>query len=153
MHKLLKVSIGIAGLAALSFVLPAVAQSTIESTIESLRGPIPITDTPPVQDIRKQNTSSGRFARAYRQQPPLIPHRIDKYQVDLNANQCMRCHDWPFSVEEGATKISETHYFDRNGVALDRVAGTRWFCTQCHVPQTDTRPLVPNTFKSSIEVK
>lgn len=149
MHKMLTVLIGIAVLAALSLVLPAVAQSTIES----LRGPTPLTDTPPVQDIHKQNTSSGRFARAYRQQPPLIPHRVDKYQIDLNANQCMRCHDWPFHVEEGATKISETHYFDRNGVALDRVAGTRWFCTQCHVPQTDSRALVPSTFKSSTEVK
>lgn len=149
MRKILTASIGIAGLAALSLAFPAVAQSALES----LRGPVALTDTAPAPDIRKQNTSSGRFARAYRQQPPLIPHRVDKYQVDLNANQCMRCHDWPFHVEEGATKISETHYFDRSGVALDRVSGTRWFCNQCHVPQADARPLVPNTFKSATEVE
>jgi cytochrome c-type protein NapB len=149
--KTLRISIAIIGLAALALALalPAVAQSTLES----LRGPVAIPDTAPAQDIRKQNTSSGRFDRAYRQQPPLIPHRVDKYQIDLNANQCMRCHDWPFHVEEGATKISETHYFDRNGVALDQVSGTRWFCTQCHVPQADARPLVPSTFKSATEVE
>ena len=42
--------------------------------------------------------------------------------------------------------MSETHYVNRNGVALEHVARTRWFCTQCHVPQTDAPALVGNTF-------
>ncbi len=53
----------------------------------------------------------------------------------------------------GAPKVSETHYLDRNGVALDQVARSRWFCKQCHVPQADARPLVDNTFKSAAEVE
>jgi cytochrome c-type protein NapB len=40
----------------------------------------------------------------------------------------------------------------REGAALDVVARTRWFCTQCHVPQVRTRALVPNTFKSPAEI-
>ncbi len=104
-------------------------------------------------EIKKQNTRAGRFQRAYRQQPPLIPHRIDQYEIDLKVNKCLRCHDWPYNVEEGAPKISETHYVDRTGAALDKVAGTRWFCTQCHVPQASTRPLLRNTFKSAVDVK
>jgi cytochrome c-type protein NapB len=29
---------------------------------------------------------------------------------------------------------------------LADVSRRRYFCTQCHVSQTDTRPLVPSTF-------
>ncbi|MGI9384006.1 MAG: nitrate reductase cytochrome c-type subunit [Methyloligellaceae bacterium] len=113
---------------------------SIEATIEA-------------PEVRKLNTKSGRFQRAYRQQPPLIPHRIDQYEIDLKVNKCLRCHDWPYNVDEGAPKISETHYIDRSGAALDKVASTRWFCTQCHVPQANARPLVRNTFRSAVDVK
>lgn len=103
-------------------------------------------------EVKKQNTTR-RFQRAYRQQPPLVPHRIDQYQIDLNVNKCLRCHDWPYNVDEGAPKISETHYVDRTGAALDKVSSTRWFCTQCHVPQANARPLVGNTFRSAVDAK
>ena len=36
---------------------------------------------------------------------------------------------------------------NRDGVALDQVSRARWFCTQCHVPQEDTKPLVQNIFQ------
>jgi len=114
--------------------------------VRSLRGVTGIEDTgnaPEVYNIEE----SRRVERNYRQQPPLIPHRIDKYQIDIKVNQCLRCHDWPGSAEAGAPKISETHYVDRDGVALDQVARTRWFCNQCHVPQHNAPPLVRNTFE------
>jgi len=116
----------------------------------SLRGDVELDQTGHVHELRDQNVGQ-RFQRAYRQQPPLIPHRIVKYQINLKVNQCLRCHDWPYNVEEGAPKVSETHYISRTGVALDRVAATRWFCTQCHVPQMRARALVPNTFKSAVD--
>lgn len=119
----------------------------------SLRGETPIADSAPADPVRRQNTSAGRLNRAYRQQPPLIPHNVEKYQLNLKVNQCMHCHDWPNNIEEGAPKISETHYTDRNGVALDHVAKTRWFCTQCHVPQANARPLVRNDFKASVNIQ
>jgi cytochrome c-type protein NapB len=109
------------------------------------------TSQPP--ELGKPATADGGLARAYRQQPPLIPHEIEGYEIDLKANQCLGCHDWPNNAGVGAPKVSETHYLDRNGVALDQVARSRWFCTQCHVPQADARPLVDNTFKSAAEVE
>ena len=112
----------------------------------SLRGDKAIDDANDINEIHSVDQSGPR-TKAYRQQPPLIPHRIDKYQIDLKVNQCMRCHDWPNNVAEGATKISETHYKDRDGNALDHVYSGRWFCTQCHVPQTEKSPIVPNTFE------
>ena len=150
MHKALICLIFAGALTALGHPPPALAQS---DDLNSLRGPATLPETGVAPEVRRQNTDSGRFTRAYRQQPPMIPHKIDAYEIDLKVNQCMRCHDWPFNVEEGAPKISETHYFDRDGVALDRVAGTRWFCTQCHVPQVNARPLVDNSFRSAVEVK
>ena len=127
---------------------PIYAQS---SGVQSLRGENSIPETPEVNDVKKQNTS-GRFTKAYRQQPPMIPHRMEKYQINLKVNQCLRCHDWPYNVQEGAPKVSETHYTNRDGVALDRVTKSRWFCTQCHVPQVQARPLVKNEFKPSHDV-
>lgn len=98
---------------------------------------------PPLHQIDE----SGNQARAYRQQPPLIPHKVDKYQVDLKVNQCLRCHGWPYNDQFKAPKVSETHYVDRAGNRTDDVARTRWFCNQCHVPQTDAKPLVENLFQ------
>ena len=134
-------------LAAVTLPLGAGAQ---ETEIQSLRGETAIDEDNAAPDIKRQAVDD-RFARAYRQQPPLIPHKIDKYQVNLKVNQCLRCHDWPYNVDEGAPKVSETHYVDRNGVSLDKVTSSRWFCTQCHVPQFKARALVPNTFRSAFE--
>ena len=140
------------GLALVFVALGSTGAFSQDGGVQSLRGTPQISEPGPSPEIKKQATNQ-RFGRAYRQQPPLIPHKIEKYQINLKVNQCMRCHDWPYSVEEGAPKISETHYIDRSGVALDKVAKTRWFCTQCHVPQVYTRPLVPNRFKSAFETK
>lgn len=80
-------------------------------------------------------------------QPPLIPHKIRGYELSTNANKCLSCHSFKNSVESGATKISVTHYATREGAVLSDVSPRRYFCLQCHVVQTDTRPLIGNYFK------
>jgi cytochrome c-type protein NapB len=133
---------------------PATAARAQDSgEVKSLRGEAGILEALPPPGVERQNTTRGQLGRAYRQQPPLIPHRIAGYQITTKVNKCMSCHDWPNSVKEGAPKISETHYVDRNGIALDRVARTRWFCSQCHVPQANTRALIENDFKSAADVE
>lgn len=101
----------------------------------------------------KQSTPARGFGRSYRQQPPLIPHKVSNYQITTSNNACMGCHDWPGHVEAKAPKVSETHYVDRQGARLDQIAGTRYFCMQCHVPQQDAEPLVENTFENAAEIK
>ncbi|MGR3714640.1 MAG: nitrate reductase cytochrome c-type subunit [Shimia sp.] len=101
-----------------------------------------------IDEVQKQDTA-GRFGRNYRQQPPLVPHSIAQYQIDLNANQCLACHDWTNAGDRGAPTLSMTHYQDRDGHQLDEVAGTRWFCVQCHVPQVNAPALVDNKFEPS----
>lgn len=123
----------------------AFAQSAT-APVQTLRG-ASVEDQPAVDDVFRLDEK--RFARAYRQQPPLIPHSIDQYQVDLKANRCLSCHDWTTAGERDAPTLSMTHYLDRDGNQLDHVAGTRWFCNQCHVPQADAPALIENTFQSS----
>lgn len=124
----------------------AAVPAAVAADVVSLRGTVEIDELDAKPELYGV-TEGKAFGRAYRQQPPLIPHRIDKYEVDLKTNQCLSCHDWPFNTEFGAPKVSETHYVDRAGNRLDNVARTRWFCIQCHVPQMDAPELVNNTFE------
>lgn len=119
----------------------AVAQS-----LQSLRGAD--VDEPVALDSVHRSIE-GRMQRNYRQQPPLIPHSVQQYQIDLRTNQCLSCHDWTKAGERNAPTLSMTHYLDRDGNELDHVAGTRYFCNQCHVPQADAPALVDNVFKPS----
>jgi len=84
--------------------------------------------------------------RDYLQQPPLIPHQIDGYIVNLKHNKCLSCHSWQNYKNHNATKISQTHFESRDGGISSNVSARRYFCQQCHVPQVDARPLVENTF-------
>lgn len=135
----------IVGTTMLAFAGFAIAQSA-GGEVQTLRGG-EIDEQVALPGNYKQDEK--RFTRSYRQQPPLVPHAIDQYQIDLKANRCLSCHDWTTAGERNAPTLSMTHYLDRSGNQLDHVAGTRWFCNQCHVPQADAPALVDNTFTSS----
>ncbi|MEG2469599.1 MAG: nitrate reductase cytochrome c-type subunit, partial [Comamonas sp.] len=49
----------------------------------------------------------------------------------------------------GAPRISPTHFMDANGKVLGEVAPRRYFCLQCHVPQSDAPPIVGNSFQAA----
>ena len=42
--------------------------------------------------------------------------------------------------------VSITHFMDRDNQFLAAVSPRRYFCTQCHVPQKEVKPLVDNDF-------
>ena len=94
---------------------------------------------------RVQNMDVKR-ERAYPMQPPTIPHAIDGYQVDKNSNRCMLCHARANAEKFQAPPVSVTHYMDRDDQFLASISARRYFCNQCHVVQTDARPLVENGF-------
>ena len=85
--------------------------------------------------------------REYVQQPPLIPHSIKGYSITQDFNKCLDCHSWTRYKEFGATKVSQTHFRDRDGKELANVSPRRYFCLQCHVVQFDAKPLVNNEFR------
>jgi nitrate reductase (cytochrome), electron transfer subunit len=115
-------------------------------TVRSLRGVS--VDAPEPKTEAPHNRADGPpIARDYVQQPPLIPHKIDGYEISKNFNKCMDCHSWSRYQEFNATKVSLTHFKDREGGELSNISPRRYFCTQCHIPQSDAKPLVENTFK------
>lgn len=104
----------------------------------------PPLDRPVVDDVRRM--------RNYPEQPPIIPHSIDGYQLTVNTNRCMDCHKREFTEGSGAPMISITHFQDRDGQVLSDVTPRRYFCTACHVQQTDARALVPNLFQDANDI-
>lgn len=139
-------------LAGLALTLAAGMAFAQSQSIVSLRGAVEITETNQTPVAHAQAKPATGFGRAYRQQPPLIPHRIEGYQVNRAFNKCLSCHGWPQYARFGAPKVSETHYETRDGSDLDEVARSRWFCTQCHVPQAAAPALVPNAFRNAAEI-
>ena len=128
---------------------------SIAGNVSSLRGESSIDADSSAPASKKYNKDNEPMARDYVQQPPLIPHKIDNYRVNLKSNKCMSCHSWSNYRKAKATKISQTHFEDRDEHVLANVSARRYFCTQCHVPQVDAQPLVDNNFEpvSSVSSK
>lgn len=121
--------------------------------LESLRGMKELDATNPAPDMKKFNLDEQPVKRNYVQQPPVIPHKIRGYQVDLRANKCLSCHSWDRYKQAGATKVSLTHFETREGHALADISPRRYFCLQCHVPQAGVQPLVGNRYQSTSDLK
>lgn len=132
------------GLVALLLVIPFVADA---EGFRSLRKHELDDVEQSAENFREIRDAGGLLPRDFIQQPPLIPHATTNYQVTLNYNKCMDCHSWSRAAVTGATKVSLTHFRNREGQELSAVSPNRYFCLQCHVPQTDAKPLVGNDFK------
>ncbi|MBA4109241.1 MAG: periplasmic nitrate reductase electron transfer subunit [Leptothrix sp. (in: Bacteria)] len=112
---------------------------------DRMRGaPIEQTTKPP--PLTNADNSDIKRVRNYAMQPPVIPHKIDGYQLDKNANRCMFCHARTKTQESQAPMISTSHYTDRDGNFLAELSPRRYFCLQCHVSQVPQNPLVENRF-------
>jgi nitrate reductase (cytochrome), electron transfer subunit len=122
------------------------AQSTPE-IVPPLTGEASPMTNDPASPFARPITDDKRVMRNYPEQPPVIPHSIDNYQLTLRTNRCLDCHRRQYTEASGAPMISVTHFMDRDGQVLADVTPRRYFCTECHVTQTDARPLVPNTFQ------
>jgi cytochrome c-type protein NapB len=111
-----------------------------------LRGPTPVAEPAPPPRSAPVRNRAERETRNYPEQPPVIPHMIEGYQIDINSNKCLSCHARSRTGESQAPMISITHFMDREGQFLATVSPRRYFCTECHVPQMDVKPPVANRF-------
>lgn len=134
--------------------LVAVAQtpSLSPSAPDGLRQGGTLGETPPAGPIAGDSREVKREVRNYPEQPPVIPHSIRDYQVDRRFNRCLDCHSREAAPAAGAPMVSVTHFMDRNFQVRAEVTPGRYFCTQCHVPQTDTEALVESEFKAIDQV-
>lgn len=124
---------------------PGLALADVE--IATLRGGVDLNQEGQAADMAKPEKDDLKRKRNYPMQPPVIPHNIDGYQVDMNYNKCLSCHARSRAERSQAPMISVTHYMDRDGNFLADVSPRRYFCNQCHVVQTDAKPLVGNDFE------
>lgn len=113
--------------------------------IATTRGTALDIEAEPPKMTRVDNSDVKR-QRAYPMQPPTIPHKIDQYQLDTNANKCMSCHSRRRTEDSQAPMVSVTHYQDRDGNFLADISARRYFCNQCHVVQKQNEPLLDNEF-------
>ena len=141
-----KLAIGVA-VAILFTGTAAVAQMS-----SKLTGPTPPMESVPADPLPKWVVDDIRKMRAYPDQPPVIPHSNEGYQLSVNTNRCLSCHKREFTEGSGAPMISVTHYMTREGQMIADVSPRRYFCTACHVPQADVQPLVNNLFKDMSEL-
>ena len=115
--------------------------------LQSLRGKAELFEQKEAEEMKRVQRDQSPIARDYLHQPPLIPHQIRNYDINTQSNKCLSCHSWKNYRQSGATKISLTHFDTRNGMQLSDVSPRRYFCTQCHVTQADTKPIIENKFK------
>ena len=115
--------------------------------VQSLRGANSLDEDSRTPDIMNYQKDREPIERDYVQQPPLIPHKIKGYKINVKFNKCLTCHSWANYRKARATKVSQTHFSDRQNNVLANIAPRRYFCTQCHVPQVNSKPLVENTFE------
>ncbi|KON82416.2 nitrate reductase cytochrome c-type subunit [Azoarcus sp. PA01] len=137
--------------AALAFAPAAtLAQRLVPSDLpghyDRMRGNVPIPEEATPQPLTNPDNSDVRRSRAYAMQPPVVPHKIEGYQLDRSANRCMFCHARTRTEQSQAPMISVTHFQDRDGNFLAELSPRRYFCLQCHVPQAPVNPLVDNRF-------
>jgi nitrate reductase (cytochrome), electron transfer subunit len=135
------------GIILLTAVLATGSGSLVAETLTSgLRGPASLNDEGPAPPMTPMRNTAEKEVRNYPEQPPVIPHAIDGYQIDLQSNKCLSCHARARTAESQAPMVSITHFMDRDGQFLASVSPRRFFCTECHVPQNVTNPPVSNDF-------
>jgi len=106
----------------------------------------------PEPEAFKYDGSASEIPALDQFEVPVIPHKVHDFEkITADQNRCTYCHVQPEMigqpVEEGEpTPMPADHYAsDPATTDSPAVAGGRWVCTQCHVPQADTPPLVGNT--------
>lgn len=116
--------------------------------VSSLRGGNDLANAAEKTKKGKLQKVSGGIARTWAEQPPMVPHEVDKYEVSLKQNGCLKCHSAATYEKEKSPKVGDSHFLTREDKALEKVSNRRWFCNQCHAPQMGLDPLVSNTFET-----
>ena len=121
--------------------------SALAGEVTSLRGGFDLTKEGEPPEAFRLDIPEQIFERGWETQPPLVPHPVTRYRINLKSNTCLFCHGKKTYEKAKSPSVPESHFKDRNGKELESTAKSRYFCTQCHVPQVDVKPLVDNTFQ------
>ncbi|MBT3186492.1 nitrate reductase cytochrome c-type subunit [Candidatus Thioglobus sp.] len=128
----------------------AVDSVTDSVDVGSLRGTHALDDfslMPPVGKWIKD----ADFTRSFIDQPPLIPHKTKGMRITMKKNKCLSCHSNENWRDADAVKMTASHFMTRSNKRLKEVSPRRYFCTQCHVPQVDNKPLIGSDYVNTAE--
>jgi len=90
------------------------------------------------------------FKKSYFTAPPMIPHSIEGMTpITVKNNMCLNCHLPQNAKALGVIPMPKDHFVDNfeGGKHIQRVAGSRYFCTTCHAPQAKLNPVIENKFE------
>ncbi len=121
--------------------------SVFAEEVYSLRGIVDINELSEAIPNRRSMAVDGGIEVNFEDQPPMIPHGIDKTRITLYENSCLGCHSKANQKITNAVRPPKSHFKTRDGKKLKEISTGRYFCTQCHAPQAYTKSLVENTFK------
>ncbi len=145
MNLTLKVSLA----AVVAITLAACASTAVQ--VNSLRGQNADTaDLAPnaMAYVGKRPGQHALIVRNFENQPPLIPHTIENYEISATENACWECHNSDDLKGQKMPMVGKSHLI--GPVVADvtpKLDMKRWQCDSCHVPQVDAKPLVENAFK------
>jgi cytochrome c-type protein NapB len=123
---------------------PAILGKSVN--VHSLRGANKVASESEEFPNRRIMVVDGGIDVTFGDQPPMVPHNIDKDRISLQENTCLKCHSKVDSKLENAPKPTPSHFRGRDGKKQKTIVAGRYFCTQCHTHQANTKPLVKNTF-------
>jgi cytochrome c-type protein NapB len=99
--------------------------------------------------IFAEEVSATRRLRDHQTQAPTIPHAIDGLTINLQINQCLSCHNDTIAPLAKAPTVAVSHYQNRDGEFMADISPRRYFCNQCHLPQTQAVLPITNNFTRS----
>jgi len=108
----------------------------------------------PVVTYNSQAPIPGKvksFKKSFVTAPPMIPHSVKgMVPITVKNNMCLNCHMPQNAKALGVTPMPKDHFVDNfeGGKHIQRVAGSRYFCTTCHAPQANLNPVVENKFEN-----
>src|SRR4051812_29635683 len=97
------------------FIISATASTSLVAQIVTsrLRGATPPHEEGPAVPMSPLRNTSEKEVRNYPEQPPVIPHSTEGYQIDTNGNKCRSCHARARTGESHAPMVSIPHFMDR----------------------------------------
>ncbi len=128
---------GIASVASSQSAPAAVAADAARLAVQSEPGE---TNAPAFEYGDKRPGQSQRLARDWEGAPALIPHTTKGLTpITAKRNGCAGCHGRA-GATTGPPPAPASHFADTSAApsgARPQIAGARWNCTACHVPQTN----------------
>ncbi|MDH3975379.1 MAG: nitrate reductase cytochrome c-type subunit [Deltaproteobacteria bacterium] len=107
----------------------------------------------PVKYLGDAPGESKLIERGHGDAPPQISHLIDaNMTIDLKRNGCTECHEKRKAKQKKSPPMPDSHYTDyskKKPRVMRKYNQGRYMCTQCHVLQSDAKPLVGSTFKGT----